>query len=210
MGYLRVYTGEASEPHCPRALADSVHMAYVEENGQEFPLNQGYGILYAEAKIRPDDTIAPRGIRDPRILSLDKGYGVLARPADPEGNPVGEELILWRTEDFLRFWQESAAPGEWQQAYDRAGQQLDISPEQWEKIRSRWAVQPRTELKKVEFPLAVGWADPVIFHWEGKWYFLATNDNNNNIGLFIRESPCPPPCRYHSGKTRPDRTFPRP
>lgn len=188
MGYLRVYTGEVSEPHCPRALADSVHMAYVEENGQEFPLNQGYGILYAEAKIRPDDTIAPRGIRDPRILSLDKGYGVLARPADPEGNPVGEELILWRTEDFLRFWQESAVPGEWQQAYDRAGQQLDISPEQWEKIRSRWAVQPRTELKKVEFPLAVGWADPVIFHWEGKWYFLATNDNNNNIGLFIRES----------------------
>ena len=38
------------------------------------------------------------------------------------------------------------------------------------------------------FPLAVGWADPVIFAWEGKWYFLATNDNNNNIGLFIREA----------------------
>ena len=28
----------------------------------------------------------------------------------------------------------------------------------------------------------------MIFAWEGKWYFLATNDNNNNIGLFIREA----------------------
>lgn len=188
MGYLRVYTGEAREPHCPRALADSVHMAYVEEGGRERPLNQGYGMLYARAKIRPDDTIAPRGITDPRILPLERGYGILARPVDPEGAETGEELILWKTEDFLRFWQETASGEEWRQAYAQAGRELEISSEQWQRIRQRWAADPQGKPRKVEFPLAVGWADPVIFTWEGKWYFLATNDNNNNIGLFIREA----------------------
>lgn len=38
------------------------------------------------------------------------------------------------------------------------------------------------------FPLAKGWADPQVFKWQGKYYFIATNDNNNNIGLFVRES----------------------
>ena len=38
------------------------------------------------------------------------------------------------------------------------------------------------------FPLAVGYADPDIFHWKGKYYFIATNDNTNDIGLYVREA----------------------
>ncbi len=38
------------------------------------------------------------------------------------------------------------------------------------------------------FPLAKGYGDPVIFPWEGKWHFLGTNDNLDDIGLYIRES----------------------
>lgn len=38
------------------------------------------------------------------------------------------------------------------------------------------------------FPLARGYGDPVIFRWEGKWHFLGTNDNLDDIGLYIRES----------------------
>lgn len=189
MGYLRVYAGEAREPHYPRALADSVHMVYVEEDGSEYLLNQGYGMLYAEAEIRPDDTIAPRGIRNPRILSLEEGYGILAEPVDLEGRPAEGDLILWKTRDFLRFWQEPAERGAWQQEYDRAAWELHISETQWEKIRQRWAAQQlQPQLQRVDFPLAVGWADPVIFNRQGSWYFLATNDNNNNIGLFIRQA----------------------
>ena len=40
---------------------------------------------------------------------------------------------------------------------------------------------------KYEFPLAVGYADPVIIRWKGKYYFVATNDNVNNIGIFVRK-----------------------
>ncbi|MFB5676230.1 family 43 glycosylhydrolase [Paenibacillus terreus] len=38
------------------------------------------------------------------------------------------------------------------------------------------------------FPVAVGRADPVIFRWENKYYFIATNDDNGNIGLYVREA----------------------
>ncbi len=189
MGYLSLYTGEVREPHIPRALADSVHMTYTDRDGKEHTLNQGYGILYAQASIRPDNTIAPRGIRNPRGLALPKGdFGILAEPVDEAGEPLREAgLLLWRTGDFLRFRQESVERGSWQAAYDGARERMELPDGLWEGIRQRWAM-PRAELKKVAFPLAVGWADPVIFAWEGKWYFLATNDNNNNIGLFIREA----------------------
>ena len=39
-----------------------------------------------------------------------------------------------------------------------------------------------------DFPLAKGYGDPVLFFWEGKWHFLATNDNLNDIGLYIRQA----------------------
>ena len=188
MGYLKVYTREAQMPHYPRALADSVHMAYVGRDGRQQLLNQGYGILYPEAVIQSDNTIAPRGIRNPRILALEEGYGILAEPVDAEGNPMhGEELILWRTADFLRFQRETADRGTWQPVYDGAQQQQELPDAMWEHIRQRWSM-PEVGLQRVDFPLAVGWADPVIFSWQDKWYFLATNDNNNNIGLFIREA----------------------
>lgn len=41
--------------------------------------------------------------------------------------------------------------------------------------------------EKYDFPLAVGYADPVIIKWDGKYYFVATNDNVNNIGIFVRK-----------------------
>lgn len=38
------------------------------------------------------------------------------------------------------------------------------------------------------FPLAEGYGDPVLFHWEGKWYYISTNDNLNDIGFYVREA----------------------
>ena len=37
-------------------------------------------------------------------------------------------------------------------------------------------------------PLAIGYADPDVMQWNGKYYFIATNDNNNNIGFRVREA----------------------
>lgn len=42
--------------------------------------------------------------------------------------------------------------------------------------------------EKYAFPLAVGYADPVIIKWEGNYYYVATNDNVNDIGIYVREA----------------------
>lgn len=38
------------------------------------------------------------------------------------------------------------------------------------------------------FPLAVGYGDPVIFFWEGNWYFIATNDNEDDRAFYVRKA----------------------
>jgi GH43 family beta-xylosidase len=52
-----------------------------------------------------------------------------------------------------------------------------------------YTVKGKALHKKYPFPLASGFADPVIMLWEDTYYYLATNDNNNNIGFYVRESP---------------------
>lgn len=38
------------------------------------------------------------------------------------------------------------------------------------------------------FPLAKGYADPDITYWDGAYYFIATNDNTDDVGLYIRRA----------------------
>ena len=46
----------------------------------------------------------------------------------------------------------------------------------------------RIHQQKFDFPLAKGYGDPVIFPWEGKWYFISTSDNRHDIGIYVREA----------------------
>lgn len=40
------------------------------------------------------------------------------------------------------------------------------------------------------FPLAVGFADPVVFLWEGSYYYISTNDNTGDVGFWVRKAEC--------------------
>lgn len=51
-----------------------------------------------------------------------------------------------------------------------------------------YEVKGQIQRQAFHFPLAKGYGDPVVFPWEGKWYFLGTNDNLDDIGLYIREA----------------------
>lgn len=42
--------------------------------------------------------------------------------------------------------------------------------------------------ERYPFPLAVGYGDPVLFFWEGSWYYISTNDNTDDIGLYVRKA----------------------
>ena len=52
-----------------------------------------------------------------------------------------------------------------------------------------YVIRGTVEQQHFRFPLAKGYGDPVVFPWEGKWYYISTNDNLNDIGLYIREAP---------------------
>lgn len=39
-----------------------------------------------------------------------------------------------------------------------------------------------------EFPIAFNRADPCVGHWNGKYYFIATNDADNNHTIYVREA----------------------
>lgn len=52
----------------------------------------------------------------------------------------------------------------------------------------KYQAEGRIMCSEYKFPLAKGYGDPVLLKWEDKWYFIATNDNLNDIGLYVREA----------------------
>lgn len=50
-----------------------------------------------------------------------------------------------------------------------------------------YTVKGKVEQESFPFPLAKGYADPVILPWNNKYYYLATNDNVDDIGIYVRE-----------------------
>ena len=55
-------------------------------------------------------------------------------------------------------------------------------------VPGEYEVRGTVSAESFPFPLARGYGDPVIFPWEGKWYYTSTNDNLNDIGLYVREA----------------------
>lgn len=53
-----------------------------------------------------------------------------------------------------------------------------------------YTVKGKIVCDKYRFPLAEGYGDPVIFKWEDKWYYISTNDNLDDIGIYVREAEC--------------------
>lgn len=105
-GYVAVYTREALPEEYPGGLARSVHFAYSLDGKNYRPWNKNYGILFAEARIREDDTLCPRGVRAPWIFRESRGYGIAAVRVLEDGapeHPKGADVLIWHTEDFIEF-----------------------------------------------------------------------------------------------------------
>lgn len=52
----------------------------------------------------------------------------------------------------------------------------------------KYTVAGQVEQASCSFPLASGYADPVIMLWNDKYYYIATNDNKDDIGIYVREA----------------------
>ena len=224
MGLLKVYKKKGSNPNYPVAKAYSVHIAIKETNVTDWTeLNLGYGILFAEAAIRPDNTIEPKTCRQIKLLKKEASYYIIALLADEQGNVIlPEKWILWETSDFITFSSQKQMPAADAKKYLGFNENADSSPNSLsdalfdssldslsdmitiedtslEAIKKRWLPVRKEELttnefflkkqqKTTPFPLVTGFADPDVFSWDNKWYYIATNDTTDAIGLFVRES----------------------
>lgn len=63
----------------------------------------------------------------------------------------------------------------------------DESEIDWKKPGT-YHIKGRVHQDHFENPIAINRADPCIGRWNGKYYFIATNDADNNHSLYIREA----------------------
>lgn len=241
--YLKVYTRESVPGIYPDGLARSIHFAWSKDGGTYEPLNKNYGILFATAQIRENNTICPKGLKNPGIMQLsESGWLVAAVRTEEDGREEAEEFVeCWKTLDFLEFrripfpeearWEAFADIAEiegglYPELIRRWGQIANVqmkipesvtisAKEDLEKIKAEaiysdgssvmktidWDtenidfssaqtlhVTGTVRQQKYPFPLARGFADPVLLFWEGKWYYISTNDNTDNVGIYVREA----------------------
>lgn len=70
---------------------------------------------------------------------------------------------------------------------EEKGVDWDLSAVDFEKPGT-YPIQGRIHQEHFPFPVAFNRADPCVAYWEGKYYFIATNDADGNHTLFVRES----------------------
>ena len=130
--------------------------------------------------------------------------------AVPAGASDTADLDASLAESALRWWSPVVytgtavpekirirTPGE----LDAVRARLSYSDCSFREKKVRWeteGLRPGTSTvrgtvvqQRFRFPLAKGYGDPVVFPWEGKWYYISTNDNRNDIGLYAREADRP-------------------
>lgn len=246
---LKVYTRQPDEAVYPPGLAYSIHMASRSEGEAFRPWNKNYGILFARARIRGDDTLLTKAVKSPRIfVRKDQSFGIAALSVYENGEEDIEsrgKVLLWRTTDFITFEEVGLIDAK-ESGWEEAGDCLKIDGEILARAAEHWMpvfnigirvpecvrIHSEEELDQVRaealysdgsvvskkvlwdkknidftaegsyetegtvrdghfpFPVAVGYGDPVIFPWEGKWYYISTNDNTDDIGLYVREADC--------------------
>lgn len=57
-----------------------------------------------------------------------------------------------------------------------------------ENATGQFTAEGRVRKEDFPYPLAKGYADPVLFRHMGKWFFLSTNDNLDDVGLYLRSA----------------------
>lgn len=105
------------------------------------------------------DPVICTGVRVPELIHADSGQALDAMRAEISysDGSVREKRIIWDKHTI-----DFSRPG----IYEAAG---------------------TITQQAFRFPLAKGYGDPVLFQWEGKWYYISTNDNLDDIGLYVRE-----------------------
>lgn len=158
-----------------------------------------------------------RNIKVSKSPSMNR-YWIVGEDVLPDGtlHPDREKCLwCWSTEDFISFEEmglvetdhlrelsglsvealkgsdEIAVPEEWEDRLRQYWNPLTFQDIQGDTVRYSDGSCHKKNLKKypsLKFPLARGFGDPVILLWKDMYYFIATNDNLEDIGLYVRKA----------------------
>jgi GH43 family beta-xylosidase len=121
----------------------------------------------------------PRALADRAALHWGHLVSVAARVPENVLAASADDLAKVKAEIVYSDGSTSVKPVKW----DASG--VDFSKP------GKYEITGTVQNESYGFPLARAWGDPVIFKWDGKFYFIATTDARNNIGLYVREADNP-------------------
>lgn len=201
---LRVYNRKTVKGQYPNGLAYSVHLS-VKENEEECPLHNNYGLVFPKAWVNEDNVIVPSFVGNLKVAAVKKDgavtYLITGEDWKSDGSVNSENkgsFWSWSTDDFLTFDEWGICSGA--QLCEKTGltleairmtDQIAIPDEMAQCIKHHWnALHAKRQMTepKLKFPLARGLADPVVLLWKDDYYFIATNDNENDIGFYVRKA----------------------
>jgi GH43 family beta-xylosidase len=103
---ILIYTRKPLDDYT-ESLSNSIHFAYEEGINDFKPLNNNYGILFAQATINQDNIIQEKGLKNPYLFhKADGGFGVVAVRTDGQGRSDEEsrgQILLWTSDDLITF-----------------------------------------------------------------------------------------------------------
>lgn len=146
------------------------------------------GAVLAEMAVLPDCEEAPEGARLRNIISIGEETAERLRckflvPVNV-ANEVPERICAASPEDVKKVRANAKySDGTCvEKRVDWYTGEVDFAHP------GTYRVTGRVHQNHYEFPVAWHRADPCIGKWKGKYYFIATNDYDNNHSLYIREA----------------------
>ena len=146
------------------------------------------GAALAEMAVLPDSGEAPEGARLRNIISIGEETAERLRckflvPVNV-ANEVPERICAASPEDVMKVRANAKySDGTCvEKRVDWYTGEVDFAHP------GTYRVTGRVHQNHYEFPVAWHRADPCIGKWKGKYYFIATNDYDNNHSLYIREA----------------------
>lgn len=215
---LTVYSREADEEKYPDGLAYSVHLAVSDgKNMEPLHNGYGIMFPKAGVDERnvivPSFARDIKVAADSKGAFYITGTDVLG---SGDINPANAgKLWCWSTSDFIKYDELGLLDASEIANISgicvedlRASDSVAVAGDEESKIKTFWNPLKYKEIKDSEvfysdgsshkkdlkhypnlkFPLARGFGDPVLLLWKDEYYFIATNDNLNDIGLYVRKA----------------------
>ena len=210
---LIIYTREANKDiYYEARLAYSMHLAYVEE-GKAIAFNHNSGVFFAKATENEDGSLNPKSLMKPFVFEMEDGaYGVIATRIQGDGdsdNEDADKLLFATTKDFVRYTQHPMTVDYcdmYRQGIDTCenslknceidmseiegmvfSQIIDVPDSIMDYLKQKLCpLQVEADGPVFNNPIAIDRADPDVYLYNGKYYYIATNDADGNHTLYVR------------------------